>query len=103
MRRIGRSMQERLNPGAQSVATRRRSRSSSGVRTLFRLPSSTLLALATAGVSAYADAIRALLDDFESREEFLEDIPVADTVLALQALAARRGLAVPLHSRVLPA
>ena len=62
-----------------------------------------LLALAAASGSAYGDAIRALVDDFESRKEFLEDIPVADTVLAFQVLAARRGLAVPLRSRLLPA
>jgi len=29
---------------------------------------------------------------FETREEFLEDVPVPDTALALDALAARRGL-----------
>jgi hypothetical protein len=29
---------------------------------------------------------------FDEREDFLEDVPVADTALALDALAARRGL-----------
>ncbi len=42
-------------------------------------------------------AIRALLADFEARSEFLEDTPVADTVLALQVLADERGLAVDSH------
>lgn len=51
---------------------------------------------------AYGEAIRALVDDFESRTEFLEDVPVADTVLALQALAAERGVAVDLSSSMLP-
>ena len=37
---------------------------------------------------AYRAAIEALVADFEARAEFLEDIAVADTVLALQALAA---------------
>jgi len=43
-----------------------------------------------------------VLESFENREEYLEDIPVADTVLALQALAARRGLAAELSSPLLP-
>ena len=40
--------------------------------------------------------------DFEARDEFLEDTPVADTVLALQVLAGERGLAVELASPLLP-
>jgi hypothetical protein len=60
-------------------------------------------ALAAGDVGAYEGAIRALLADFEARDEFLEDTPVADTVLALQALAGERGLAVALESPLLPA
>ena len=44
-----------------------------------------LAALAAGDGPAYEAAIRALVADFEARDEFLEDIPVADTVLALQA------------------
>jgi len=47
-------------------------------------------------------AIRALLADFEARDEFLEEVAVADTVVALQVLAAERGSAVPLTSPLLP-
>jgi hypothetical protein len=65
--------------------------------------SDSLAALAAADAPAYDTAIRALIADFEAREEFLEDIPVADTVLALQALASPRGLAVALSSPLLPA
>ena len=61
-----------------------------------------LVALARSDESGYERAIRALLDDFEARDEFLEDIAVADTVLALQALAAERGSSVPLTSPLLP-
>jgi hypothetical protein len=43
-----------------------------------------------------------VLESFETREEYLEDIPVADTVLVLQALAARRGIAAELSSSLLP-
>jgi hypothetical protein len=61
-----------------------------------------LAALAAHDRDAYASAIRALLEDFERREEFLEDLPVADTVLALQQLAAPRALSVELRSPLLP-
>jgi len=61
-----------------------------------------LFALSTSDASAYETAIRELLHDFDGREDFLEDTPVADTVLALQALGARRGLAVLLDSPLLP-
>lgn len=61
-----------------------------------------LVALATGDGRGYERAIRALLAEFEGREEFLEDVQVADTVLALQALAVLRGLAVELASPLLP-
>ena len=50
----------------------------------------------------YDAAIRALLADFEGRTDFLEDIPVADTVLVLQLLAGTRGIVVDLESALLP-
>jgi hypothetical protein len=54
-------------------------------------------------VLGYAEAAEAVLESFETRDEYLEDIPVADTVLVLQALAARRGMAAELSSPLLPA
>jgi hypothetical protein len=51
----------------------------------------------------YIEAIEAVLASFEQRDEYLEDVPVADTVLVLQALAARRELAAELSSPLLPA
>ena len=63
----------------------------------------TLAAISAGDAGGYAAAITALLADFEARDEFLEDIPVADTVLALQKLAERRGLAIELASPLLPA
>ena len=63
----------------------------------------TLVPLSAGTPGAYETAIHALLDDFEARTEFLEDIPVADTVLALEALASRRGLTASLRSPLLPA
>jgi hypothetical protein len=50
----------------------------------------------------YVEAVDAVLDSFETREDYLEDLPVADTVLVLQALAGRRGLAADLSSPLLP-
>ena len=46
----------------------------------------------------YTEAIESVLESFEARGEYLEDVPVADTVLALQALARPRGLEVELAS-----
>jgi hypothetical protein len=53
-------------------------------------------ALAAADPAGYAVAVEAVLRSFEARDSFLEDIPVADTVLVLQHLAAARGLAADL-------
>jgi tetratricopeptide (TPR) repeat protein len=61
-----------------------------------------LAALALRDAEVYETAIRSVLLSFEAREEYLEDIPVADTVIVLQALAHRRGLNVRLSSNVLP-
>jgi hypothetical protein len=43
-----------------------------------------------------------VLESFETRDEHLEGIPLADTVLVLQALARRRDLAAELSSPLLP-
>jgi hypothetical protein len=61
-----------------------------------------LAALAADDGDAYAAAVRSVLHSFETREEYLEDIPVADTVMVLQALASRRDVSVPLESPLLP-
>jgi hypothetical protein len=61
-----------------------------------------LAAVASGDPGGYARAARDLVADFETREELLEDVRVADTVLALQALAAPRGLAIQLESPMLP-
>jgi len=51
----------------------------------------------------YVNAVESVLESFETRDAYLEDIPVADTVLVLQALAEPRGLAAELSSPLLPA
>ena len=61
-----------------------------------------ITALAGRDQRAYLAAIDELIEDFERRSEFLEDTPVADTVLALQALAKARGIRTQLDSLLLP-
>ena len=51
-----------------------------------------LRALAAHEEDAYRAAVDSIRRSFETREAFLEDVPVPDTALALDALAARRGL-----------
>jgi hypothetical protein len=49
----------------------------------------------------YVEAVESVLRSFETRDEYLEDIPLADTVLVLQPLAARRDMAAELDSPLL--
>ena len=58
--------------------------------------------LAAEDVLGYVEAIETVLESFETRDAYLEDVPVADTVLVLQALADRRGMAPALTSALLP-
>jgi hypothetical protein len=62
------------------------------------------LAMIAAGTDAvgYVQAVESVLESFESRTDYLEDVPVADTVLVLQALARARGLEADLSSELLP-
>ena len=62
-----------------------------------------LHAIAEHDRAAYETAAADVLRSFETRDKYLEDIAVADTVLVLQTLAAGRGLAVELESPLLPA
>jgi hypothetical protein len=61
-----------------------------------------LSAVARGHAEDYAVAVAAVLGSFEERDEYLEDIPVADTVIVLEALAERRGMATRLSSALLP-
>ncbi|MHB8650876.1 MAG: hypothetical protein ACYDBR_11985 [Gaiellaceae bacterium] len=55
-----------------------------------------LTTIAASDRSGYLVAIEDVLESFETRTDFLEDVPVADTVLVLQTLAAARDCAVEL-------
>jgi hypothetical protein len=61
-----------------------------------------LAALAAGRSEPYREAAERVLVSFEERDAYLEDIPVADTVVVLEALAQRRGLAARLSSSLLP-
>jgi hypothetical protein len=51
----------------------------------------------------YIEAVESVVTSFETREEYLEEVPVADTALVLRDLARRRGFEEPLPaSPVLP-
>jgi hypothetical protein len=71
----------------------------------FPRPVADALAMIAAGTDeiGYVLAVEEVLDSFETREEYLEDVPAADTVVVLQALADRRGLTpAELSSPLLP-
>jgi hypothetical protein len=62
-----------------------------------------LASLAAGDPLGYTGAIESVLESFETREAYLEDLPAADTVLVLQTLAERRDLAsAALRSELLP-
>jgi hypothetical protein len=61
-----------------------------------------LEALAAGAADDYRLAVAAVLRTFEIRQRYLEDIPVADTVLALEALAEKRDMSARLTSQLLP-
>jgi hypothetical protein len=59
--------------------------------------------IAANDVVAYIEAVESVVESFETREEFLEDMRVADTALVLQKLAHLRGIEADLPaSPVLP-
>jgi hypothetical protein len=48
--------------------------------------------IAANDVIGYIEAVESIVESFETRDEYLEDIAVADTALVLQQLARRRGI-----------
>ena len=76
-----------------------------GLRTSAAFPAAVgdaLAMLAAEDPLGYIEAVEAVLESFETRDEYLEDLPVADTVMVLQALAGRRNMAAELSSPLLP-
>ena len=62
-----------------------------------------LASISAHDVVQYVQAVESVVTSFETRTDYLEDLPVADTALVLAELARRRGIDEPLPaSRVLP-
>ncbi|CAA9509791.1 MAG: hypothetical protein AVDCRST_MAG85-2269 [uncultured Solirubrobacteraceae bacterium] len=59
-------------------------------------------ALATGHAERYANALAAIVADFEQRTEHLTGVAIADTALMLERLAEPRGMAARPESDVLP-
>ncbi len=69
----------------------------------FERTAAALIALAAADERSYAAALAAVITDFEARDLHLTGVPIADTALVLERLAAPRGLAQRPASPLLPA
>ena len=61
-----------------------------------------IVALAARDGSAYGDALREIVRDFEQRQGHLTGVAIADTALMLERLAAERGMAAAVASPLLP-
>ena len=86
-------------------ATARRASLADDLRTHDGFPTDvadSLAMISAQDVAGYQLAVESVLDSFESRDEYLEDIPVADTVIVLQTLALQRDMAADLESQLLP-
>lgn len=61
-----------------------------------------ITALADRDAATYADAVEAIVRDFEQRADHLTGVAIADTALVLQRLAEERGIALTMRSPVMP-
>ena len=69
----------------------------------FERTAEAISALAYRNAKRYASALAAIIADFESRSEHLTGVPIADTALMLECLAAERGIAAKPDSPLAPA
>lgn len=69
----------------------------------FGRAASVLEALADRDRERYAQGVRAIVADFENREDHLTGVRIADTALMFEVLAQRRGLSARPASELLPA
>ena len=90
-----------LARGDDALAGRAAARMAEGGEAFARAAAA-LAALAAGDADAYGSAVVAIVRDFEGREAFLTGVPVADTAMLMEALAAPRGMAVRPASPVMP-
>lgn len=69
----------------------------------FARAAAALGALAARDAAGYADAVAAIVADFEARDAHLTGVPIADTAMLTEALAERRGMAARPPSALMPA
>jgi hypothetical protein len=68
----------------------------------FARTAAAIVALADGDAAGYRAALEAIVEDFAAREDHLTGVPIADTALMLEALAAPRGLRVGLAGPLTP-
>jgi hypothetical protein len=81
----------------------RRAEAMRGGSEAFERTASAIAALAARDSEAYGAAVEEIVRDFEQRSAHLTGVAIADTALALERLAAPRGLAAGVQSEMLPA
>lgn len=80
----------------------RRTAAMRGASEAFERTADAIDALAARDDAGYAEALGAIVRDFEQRPEHLTGVPIADTALVLERLAARRGMSSGVTSPLLP-
>jgi hypothetical protein len=71
-------------------------------REAFERASEAVSALAYGNADRYAAALRAILEDFEQRDDHVTGVAIADTVLMFERIAAQRGMEVRPDSPLVP-
>lgn len=74
-----------------------------GASDAFARAADAAVALARGDAAGYALAVQAIANDFESREEHLTGVAIADTALMFERLAQARGMRAGIESALLPA
>ena len=83
--------------GARQSAARMRAGSGAFGRT-----ADAIAALADRHDDLFAQSLRAIVEDFSQREQFLTGVPMADTALMLERLGKRRGMSADIESPLFP-
>jgi hypothetical protein len=68
----------------------------------FQRAAAAVRALAAHDAEGFAGAVRAIVEDFEGRDDHLTGVPIADTAAMLERLAERRGMGAGAASALLP-
>lgn len=73
-----------------------------GASPAFERTADAIAAMADADAGGYRRALEAIVADFAARDSHLTGVPIADTALMLEALAAPRGLRAGHHGPLMP-